>query len=129
MVFKRCTIGGQDYSHNSVTTKSRNNLAAEAAGTGSATPTSSTGRAVIPVNSTLSEKLSSMDIQLLIEGRDTKIKMDPKAYQTQDFFLLLAVCNTVIGKKNVVDVLHRDVYNQSVNDISCQTPPSGYDEC
>ncbi len=34
----------------------------------------STGRAVIPVNPALSEKLLSLDLRTLIEGRDSKSK-------------------------------------------------------
>ena len=59
------------------------------------------GRAIIPVNPTLAERLCSMDIQFLIEsGKDSKLKLHPQGGLTQDFFLLLAVCNTVIVAKH-----------------------------
>ena len=35
----------------------------------------STGRAIIPVNPSLSDRLSSLDIQFLMDGRDTKAKV------------------------------------------------------
>ena len=42
-----------------------------------------------------------MDIQFLIEaGKDAKLRMHPQGGLTQDFFLLLAVCNTVIVAKH-----------------------------
>lgn len=59
------------------------------------------GRAIIPVNPTLAERLCSMDIQFLIEsGKDSKLRLHPQGGLTQDFFLLLAVCNTVIVAKH-----------------------------
>ena len=59
------------------------------------------GRAIIPVNPILSERLSAMDIQFLIEsGKDSKQRLHPQGGLTQDFFLLLAVCNTVIVAKH-----------------------------
>ena len=59
------------------------------------------GRAIIPVNPILSERLSSMEIQFLIEsGKECKPRLHPQGGLTQDFFLLLAVCNTVIVAKH-----------------------------
>ena len=59
------------------------------------------GRAIIPVNPTLAERLCAMDIQFLIEsGKDSKFRPHPQGGLTQDFFLLLAVCNTVIVAKH-----------------------------
>ncbi len=48
MIFKRCTIAGVDYGHNSVTDKNS---------------TSMTGRrAIIPVNPNLAEQLNAVDV-------------------------------------------------------------------
>ena len=69
MVFKRCTIGGCDYAHNSFTSKF--NLASAAKDSNNAVAS----RATIPVNPTLAERLNSMDIQYLIEGNSTKTKL------------------------------------------------------
>ena len=72
-----------------------------------ATPT---GKPIIPVNPTLNDRLvSAADIQFLIEGKETKLRMHPQAGITQDFFLLMAVCNTVIVAKHP----HKDMMNAS----------------
>jgi len=97
MVFKRCTIAGQDYNHNSFSQKNSD-------------------RAIIPVNPKLAEHVNAMDIQLLIEGKDAKNKLSPMAICMQEFFLLLAVCNTVIVAKKE----HRDTMNAS--GVICSTP-------
>merc|ERR550519_3330512 len=57
-----------------------------------------------------------MDIQLLIEGKDAKNKLNPMVTSMQEFFLLLAVCNTVIVAKHE----HRDTMNAS--GVICSTP-------
>jgi phospholipid-translocating ATPase len=57
-----------------------------------------------------------MDIQLLVEGKDAKNKLSPLAMCMQEFFLLLAVCNTVIVAKHE----HRDTMNES--GVICSTP-------
>ena len=115
MVFKRCTIGGQDFAHNTITmTKfsgsssvSLNHLPGGPNGT-AATPTGKTS--IIPINPTLNDRLmASMDIQFFIEGKETKLRMHPQAGITQDFFLLMAVCNTVIVAKHP----HKDMMNAS----------------
>jgi hypothetical protein len=63
MIFKRCTIGGVDFGHNSLTDKS--------------VSSSTVRRAIIPVNPTLNELLAAADIpRLLLEKRDNnKAKM------------------------------------------------------
>merc|ERR1740124_136090 len=73
-------------------------------------------RAIIPVNPKLAEKMNAMDIQLLVEGKDAKSKLSPMAMCMQEFFLLLAVCNTVIVAKHE----HRDTMNAS--GVICSTP-------
>jgi len=97
MVFKRCTIAGQDYNHNSFSQ-------------------ANSARAIIPVNPKLAEHMNAMDIQLLVEGKDAKTKLSPMAMCMQEFFLLLAVCNTVIVAKHE----HRDTMNAS--GVICSTP-------
>ena len=78
MVFKRCAIMGQDFNHNSFSHKS-------------------TGRSVIPVNTRLAEHLNNLDIQVLVEG--TESNLSPMCANMREFFLLLAVCNTVVVAK------------------------------
>ncbi len=41
----------------------------------------STGRAVIPVNPTLSERLTSLDFQAIIEGKEANLKLHPQVFQ------------------------------------------------
>ena len=114
MVFKRCTIGGQDFAHKPITMQpkfsgsslaSLNHLQTNGLQQ-AATPT---GKPIIPVNPTLNDRLVSADIQFVIEGKETKLRMHPQAGITQDFFLLMAVCNTVIVAKHP----HKDMMNAS----------------
>jgi len=85
MVFKRCSIAGNDFGHNSFST-----------------PASS--RAVIPVNPKLAEYLNAIEINKLVES-DKPIPQENLL--VQEFFFLLAVCNTVIVAKKP----HRDTMN------------------
>ena len=64
MVFKRCTISGQDFGHNSFSQLG-------------------SSRAIIPPNRRLSDYLNTLDIQLLVEGRDAKDKVNPMARTIQ----------------------------------------------
>ena len=111
MVFKRCTIGGQDFAHKPITMPkfSGSSLASlnHLPNNPAATPTGKA--AIIPVNPTLNDRLVSNDIQFFIEGKETKLRMHPQAGITQDFFLLMAVCNTVIVAKHP----HKDIMNAS----------------
>lgn len=65
MVFKRCTIGGCDYTHNSINSladtlfKSSSSISGGVAVVPSA---SRPGRAMIPVNRLLMEKLNSVEV-------------------------------------------------------------------
>merc|ERR1740131_713051 len=88
MVFKRCTIAGLDFNHNSFSQPH-------------------SPRAIIPANPKLAEHLNALDIQLLIEGEASKTSV--MADKVREFFTLLAVCNTVIVAKHP----HRDTMNAS----------------
>lgn len=120
MIFKRCTIGGQDFSHNTV---SSTTIKASLASLNL-----QQSRAIIPVNPTLAERLSSMDIQVMIDS-NKELKIHQNHGQiTQDFFLLLAVCNTVIVAKHPhKDVMNASglVINQSIADQSSMVHTSG----
>ena len=74
MIFKRCTIGGCDYTHNSFS------RSAEPEGNradGSLTiKDNQSGRAIIPVNPVLSERLHSIDLEDLSAISDTKFKQE-----------------------------------------------------
>ena len=140
MIFKRCTIGGCDYSHKSFSTTNntvprvndkalssfisenrdikgklpvKNNGFSEQSSsrTAETVPINNppSGRAIIPVNPVLSERLNFIDVQVFIDGGDASSKIQHQAKQVQEFFLLLAVCNTVI----VAKYPHHDHMNAS----------------
>ena len=73
MIFKRCTIGGSDFAHKSFSRVS--NLGIQSSDS-SCVKDNQSGRAIIPVNPILSERLNSIDRQILINGTDTKITKD-----------------------------------------------------
>ena len=50
----------------------------------------STGRAIIPVNPSLSDRLCSLDIQFLMDGRDTKAKAHA---EVKVFSVLYNICH------------------------------------
>jgi len=90
MVFKRCTINGIDYDHLSLAP-----AVAEGQAKG-ATPPGALRRATLETNSKLAHTLS---LTASTASGDFE-----KAKKVQEFFLLLAVCNTVIvAKKPHVD--------------------------
>ena len=94
MLFKRCTIGGQDFEH-------KPTIASKPASMASlnliATPG---GGRTIEVNSILADRLnSSIESQMMSDA----------TILTQDFFINMAVCNTVIVAKKP----HRDEMNAS----------------
>merc|ERR1719323_1114026 len=78
MVFKRCAIRGHDFNHNSYS--------------------NAAGKSVIPVNPKLADHLNNLDIQVLVEG--TESNLSPMCSNMREFFLLLAVCNTVVVAKS-----------------------------
>ena len=67
-------------------------------------------------NSSLLEELSKMEIQLRIDSGATEIThLSSHNQRIQDFFLLLAVCNTVVVAKHphkdqVSDYLHPIIF-------------------
>ena len=142
MIFKRCTIGGCDYSHKSFSTanntvprvndkasssfinenrdikrklpvKNNEGVSEQCSprSTEDTVPINNlqSGRAIIPVNPILSERLNFIDVQVFIDGGDASSKIQDQARQVQEFFLLLAVCNTVI----VAKYPHHDHMNAS----------------
>ena len=96
MVFKHCTIGGQDFGHNSFSCKD-------------------SSRATIPPNPRLEQQLQQLELSTLVEQHP----LPPLATQAREFFLLLAVCNTVIVARHP----HRDTMNAS--GVICDTPAPG----
>ena len=73
MIFKRCTIGGSDFAHKSFSRVSNLGIQSQDS---SCVKDNQSGRAIIPVNPILSERLNSIDRQILINGTDTKITKD-----------------------------------------------------
>ena len=107
MVFKRCTIGGSDYAHKSVS-RTVESIPSNRDDCPFSKDNQS-GRAIIPVNPALSERLNSIDMQACIDNHDVSMAQNEQAKQVQDFFLLLAICNTVI----VAKYPHHDHMNAS----------------
>ena len=98
MVFKRCSIAGQDFGHNSFSCRD-------------------SSRAVIPTNPRLEAALHQLELSLVVEPHP----VPALAALAQEFFLLLAVCNTVI----VASHPHRDTMNAS--GVICETTPGTAD--
>ncbi len=97
MVFKRCTIDGADYDHNSgIFSKSGGE-----AGKGGDSKNAAGRRASLEPNPMLSHTLSLTASQVAGDFA--------RAHKVQEFFLLLAVCNTVIVAKQP----HKDNMNAS----------------
>eukprot|EP00096_Caligus_rogercresseyi_P015122 TRINITY_DN7568_c0_g1_i2.p1 TRINITY_DN7568_c0_g1~~TRINITY_DN7568_c0_g1_i2.p1 ORF type:complete len:1578 (-),score=493.90 TRINITY_DN7568_c0_g1_i2:292-5025(-) len=103
MIFKNCSIRGMDFSHNSSRDKN-----------------STTGRAIIPVNPLLHQKLlaggGGGDSQggVVVEGGGDLLLDEASLNSSnqnfiKDFFTILSVCNTVI----VAKYPHRDAMNVS----------------
>ena len=74
MIFKRCTIGGCDYVHNSFS----RSLQSGGIRTDDlqSVKDNQSGRAIIPVNPILSERLNSIDLEVQADGSDTTMKME-----------------------------------------------------
>ena len=98
MVFKRCSIAGQEFGHNSFSCRD-------------------SSRAVIPTNPRLEAALHQLELSLVVDPHP----VPPLAALAQEFFLLLAVCNTVI----VASHPHRDTMNAS--GVICETTPGTAD--
>merc|ERR1719239_1841639 len=98
MVFKRCSIAGQEFGHNSFSCRD-------------------SSRAVIPTNPRLEAALHQLELSLVVDPDP----VPPLAALAQEFFLLLAVCNTVI----VASHPHRDTMNAS--GVICETTPGTAD--
>ena len=81
MIFKRCTIGGCDYAHNSFS----RSVEPEDIRTDdlSSVKENQSGRAIIPVNPVLSERLNSIDLEVHTDGTDTTMKMEQQVYTSE----------------------------------------------
>ena len=96
MVFKRCTINGQDFAHNP-TLPSKASMGSLNHFAGDPLVATPGGGRTIEVNSALNERFQG-PIDLI--GKEAKMNIHPEAKLSQDFFLVLAVCNTVIVAKH-----------------------------
>ncbi|GIX82493.1 probable phospholipid-transporting ATPase VA [Caerostris extrusa] len=108
MVFRRCTIGGVDYDHERTFTEPCNG---DAATYDAAKPfPDSNAKVNLILNPNLQEELSKIEIQLHVDSSATEIThLSTHCQKIQDFFLLLAVCNTVVVAKHP----HKDQMNSS----------------
>ncbi len=103
MVFKHCTIDGVDYDHNHLEAGSKGGAAGKGKenGTSEVAAVAAGRRASLEPNPKLSHVLSLTTSQVAGDFA--------RALKVQEFFLLLAVCNTVIVAKHP----HRDNMNAS----------------
>ncbi|XP_067122941.1 phospholipid-transporting ATPase VA isoform X2 [Centruroides vittatus] len=101
MIFRRCTIGGIDYNHHPTNVKvqtdgniekKQNNLKDD----------------TFIVNPRLQDELCQLDMEINFE-QDMKVYLLPERQRIQDFFLLMAICNTVVVSKYP----HKDQMNSS----------------
>ncbi|KAG8198687.1 hypothetical protein JTE90_015512 [Oedothorax gibbosus] len=110
MIFRRCTIDGVDYNHDRTIDVACN-------GSGDATQydaakvvDESNDKGELILNASLQEELSKIEIQLHVNTPAAEIThLSTHCQKIQDFFLLLAVCNTVVVAKHP----HKDQMNSS----------------
>ncbi|KAL3209630.1 hypothetical protein MRX96_038060 [Rhipicephalus microplus] len=98
MVFRRCTIGGRDYNHHhpSVSEAEENDIKIRSYSCGSKPSKDDT---VFTLNPQLQRELSNMEYQLRMDGSGQQLFLSPESQRVQEFFLLMATCNTVIVSK------------------------------
>ena len=53
----------------------------------------------LKINPTLNELLGQLNIQLSVESGNTEVNLTTQAQRVHDFFMILAVCNTVVVAK------------------------------
>lgn len=108
MVFRRCTIGGRDYNHlhPSVSEAEENDIKIRSYSCGSKPSKDDT---VFTLNPQLQRELSNMEYQLRMDGSGQQLFLSPESQRVQEFFLLMATCNTVIVSKYP----HKDIMNSS----------------
>ncbi|CAG7722204.1 unnamed protein product [Allacma fusca] len=97
MLFRRCVIEGVDYNHPQLASSEQ-------------TPISQMSSSPpIKTNPLLSEILGQQNIQLSVDSGSTRVALTSQAQRTHDFFMILAVCNTVV----VAKYPHHDKMNAS----------------
>lgn len=124
MIFRRCTIGGIDYNHHhpSVSDCKYQYLSFLNSGSISAVNikiiiflgsevnqcddkadavdmNKANNDGVILLNDRLQRELIQMETQLIVDRDPSHIHLTPHNHRIQDFFLLMAVCNTVVVSK------------------------------
>ncbi|CAL1265829.1 unnamed protein product [Larinioides sclopetarius] len=108
MVFRRCTIGGVDYDHARRMPEASNGE--ESTYNAAKSMDDSNAKGDLILNSSLQEELSKIEIQLHVDSSATEVTpLTTHCQRIQDFFLLLAVCNTVVVAKHP----HKDQMNSS----------------
>lgn len=108
MVFRRCTIGGVDYDHERRFPESCNDGESKYDAAKPLDDLNAKGELIL--NSSLQEELSKIEIQLHVDSSAAEVThLSTHCQRIQDFFLLLAVCNTVVVAKHP----HKDQMNSS----------------
>ncbi|CAN8006374.1 unnamed protein product [Ixodes hexagonus] len=110
MVFRRCTIGGRDFNHHhpSVPEGEDNDVKIRSYTYCPKPPTKHDDTA-FTLNPQLQRELSSMEHQLRLDTGRQEVALSRESQRIQDFFLLMATCNTVIVSKYP----HKDLMNGS----------------
>lgn len=101
MIFRRCTIGGIDYNHHPTNVKVQTDNVNE-------TNQRNSKDNVFVVNPRLQDELCQLDMEINYD-KDMKVYLKPERQRIQDFFLLMAICNTVVVSKHP----HKDQMNSS----------------
>ncbi|XP_064481795.1 phospholipid-transporting ATPase VB-like [Ornithodoros turicata] len=107
MVFRRCTIGGTDYNHHHPSIgEEMNNVRVDRCNYYSKPSKDDTA---FTLNPHLQKELSHLDYQLRTDSAASEVYLTRESQRIQDFFLLMATCNTVIVSKYP----HKDLMNAS----------------
>ncbi|XP_022238168.1 probable phospholipid-transporting ATPase VA [Limulus polyphemus] len=99
MMFRRCTIGGVDYNHH--TSNLADNTKLEAGDEWKGIEKHSKSNMTFNLNPQLQEELNKLEVQLFVEPNlYREISLSAESQRIKDFFLLMAVCNTVVVSKH-----------------------------
>ncbi|XP_076360092.1 phospholipid-transporting ATPase VA isoform X1 [Tachypleus tridentatus] len=109
MIFRRCTIGGVDYNHHTPAVED-DITAYEDVDQWKKSEVNPKHNLSFILNPRLQEELAKMEIQLAMgPNLHRQMSLSTESQRIQDFFLLMAVCNTVVVSKHP----HKDQMNSS----------------
>ncbi|GAB6021543.1 hypothetical protein CHUAL_004143 [Chamberlinius hualienensis] len=109
MIFRRCTIGGVDYNHHYPSISDWSEIHNQNDNLPSESPEKPKNDGQLLLNTRLQRELTQMDMQLIVDANPDHVHLSTHDQRIQDFFLLMAVCNTVVVSKYP----HQDKMNSS----------------